>query len=647
MSKNEFYEKYRKSPTYVTAGESASAKSQTTAKLADAAFYEGMNYLSGDGMTTSCETEVVIDPHLTAAKIILERTSDDEIRANLLKNLQSALVSECRNVVASLPANNSDALVSFVAAAAEKRAKFQDEKFRVHKLLLNKKMDYHDLLTDIFTLVLKRASEPSFRSNCKEAGKESKSEITIVIEGLVSSMLDTEECKELLTKLLDLIHNEIDIILEGETFSKSEGETEWYELEELDPDRFAHAVKAISNSEKKELEGIASIACAVKSMKIAVPGKGLNLSTENGVAYRLIDIVGFTNDGFGRVNELVRNAVLTQYNYDGIIYFASKRSINKTHESLLTDILKTMRPAKLILISTFMDKDSIFDEDEEPTLSMIQELNRERSAELLTIVKKAATDDLHIILPGMEDIICISNKVNKRKHGEAALTVYGDSQYDQIRHALERAANVIRKKISVGVSPTAQYLVPENEIKVFAGQIVLQLGTAVDDEYSAIRDFSEKIHHWTLDAVLWHLVDGREHISDAKVWKNVRITTFSEMQKICRTNLGKFKFSPEVKVGRQEDSIRIKKEFMANLDTELFWLVRRLILNDAEDTKQNSVYKEKIRQLAFMSKYNKWMIVDELRLTLLKAVAQTDYLESMLEEAIQKALLITYEKILY
>lgn len=638
---------YDNVPTYVEAAESAAAKTATTSKMVKDSYSVGMDFLTGDGMTTSCETEVIIDPDEKWASLGIKLITKDEIFAKVLRNIQVALVPEVRNVVASLPANNNEILDQFVENAVEKRAEFQDEKFRVHRLLINKYDEYHKYLSKIFKVVFEKASEATFRSNCNEAGKKSKSEATALIEQLVSNMLDEKVCKEAIEGLQELINSEITEILEKSAFKEKQDEPRCFECENLKPEEFSDVVKIISNSKKKELEEVPSIACALKAVRFIVPGDGINVGSDKPSAYRLIDIVGFTNDGLANVNELINNAVLSQYNYDGIIYFASKKTINKIHESILSEIFKSMRPAKLIIVSTFMDKDALFDEDEVPTIEMVQDLNRGRIEELLDIVRKVATDDLHVILPSREDVICISNRVSERKHGAAACAIYGPEQYLLIRKALERAANIIRKKIFAGVDRTAQYMVPAKPVEEIMGQLVNQLGTTIDTEYSKLRDSSSQIHHWTLDAVLWNMLAGREHVSDAKVWKNVHITTFTEMQKICLNNLGIFKFSSDVKVGNPEDSIRIKNEFTANLQTELYWVVRDIILKESTDEKMDSCYKKTIRQLALTSKYNKWKIIDDLRLCLMKAVAQPEFLEKKLNNTISKALLKTYDKLLY
>lgn len=638
--------KHNNIPTFVVAGESAAAKSATIAKMAEDSYYKGMESLIGEGMTTSCETAVIIDPEEKYASIQIEMISEDEINANLLRNIQTALVPEVRNVVSSLPANNTEALEKFIYSAVEARAKLPDEKFRIHKLLVNKQGQYYDYLSQLFRIVFKKAAEKTFRDNCIEAGKESKSKATGMIEDLISNMLENDTSRNIIEHLIDLIKHEILLIQTTNNLFLASDDSRYYECCNLDPEQFMNTIRVISNSEKKELKEIPSIACALKSVKIIVPGFGIADDGDKLTAYQLIDIVGFTNDGLGNVDQLINKAVLSQYNYDGIIYLASIKTINKTHESFLSEIFKSMRPAKLIILSTFMDKDSIFDE-EEPNTEMILELNDNRIGELLGIVKRIATDDLHIMLPSKEDVICISNKVNVRKHGEAACAIYGAQQYTLIREALSRATKTIRRKIYSGVDRTARYMVSDKPIEEIVGQLINQLGTSIDQEYSMLRDSSSLIHHWTLDAILWKLLEGYEHVSNAKVWMNVHINTFSNMQQICLDNFGRFRFSADFKVGREEDSKKIINEFMANLCTQLYWGVRDIILIKPDSKRENSCYKDKIRELALQSKYNKWRIIDELRLNLMKAVVQREYLEQMINSSISNALIMTYDKLLY
>ncbi len=633
-------DEYVNIPTFVGAGESSAAKSHTVAMLVNENFVPGMEQLTGNGMTTSCQTEVIIDPKTTMATVEIKRASNDEIRTKLLNNLQLALISECKNVVASLPANDEVAKTKFVLSAADKRSKFTDETFRIHRLLIEKKEEYRQLLITIFEQVINRASETSFRKNCNEAAQESKSAANNLIEMMVMQILDEDDCKNQIENIVDLINKEICRILNDEGFIEEK-------LNKLDSQRFIEVIKVISNSEKKELEETASIACGITSVRLVVPGKGIDIGEDKNCAYRIIDVVGFNNDGLDHVDERLRQAVLTQYAYDGIIYFASRRAINKTHESYLSTIFKTMRPAKIVILSTFMDQDIIYESDEYPSMQEILNTNEERKNELLRIIKSVASDNMHIILPEKNDIICISNKVSKKRNGDAALKIFNEIQYDEIRRALGRIINIVRKRISIGVDRTSKYMLPVTPVEQYIGQIINQLGTTIDNEYSKMRDTSNLIHHWTLDAVLWNMLLAYQHISNARVWKNVHITTFTDMENICLVNLGKFKFSSNVKVAKQEDIERIRNEFIANLNTELYRVVRRLILVDVEDETKSSVYKEKIRELARQSKYNKWKIIDELRLCLMTAVAQKEYLERMLEEAINKALIYTYDKMLY
>jgi len=631
---------YANIPTFVEAGESSAAKTHTVAKMVYKEFVPGMEILTGKGMTTSCQNETIIDPKLETATIEIEIVSDDEIRAKLIKNIQAALVAECKNVIASLPENNKASLEGFVKLAVEKRSKLSDETFRIHRLLVNKKDNYFELLTSIFRPAIERASEPFFRKNYRDTVSESKSDAANMVEMLVSNILEEYPSKEGIDKLVILISDEISKVLLEAGFQNGTNDN-------LSPEQFANTLKYITNSDREEFADIPSVACGMQSMSIAVPGKGIRINDNEISPYRIIDVVGFNNDGLGNIDARLRQAMLTKYNYDGILYFASRRAVNKMHESYLEAVFKTMRPAKLIIISTFMDTDEIYENDEYPDENMIRSVNERRKVELLNLVKSLALEDIRVILPTKEDVLCIANKVSIKRNGEAALNVYNEMQYDELRVALGSCIQTIRKKISAGVTITDNFLLPENSVLQHVGQIVNKLGNEIDSEYTRMRDFSHKIHHWTLDAVLWNLLHGYQHRSNAKVWENVTITTFNEMENICREILGNFKFSTEVKVASKEDANRIKNEFEANLRTQLYHVVRRLILVDEDNSSEESEYKREIRMLAIRSKYNKWKIIDDLRLCLMKAVAQQDYLYRMLETAIYTSLQQTYKKLLY
>lgn len=634
-------------PTFLETGESAAAKTATTGKMVSIQYEKGMELLTGDGMTTSCETEIIIDPNLQKAHIIVERITNDEICVKILKNLHRILFFRVKSLVASLPDGDDKAFEQFVADTVKKGSKMQDEKFKVHKLLINKCDDYHSCLYVIFKTVFMEAVGKTFKDHYNDVKKKSEKEANKLIDQLILDKLDCGDCKNSINDLVNLIESEIAEIFNEGIFERDEDDSACFVCNNLDSERFANTIKVISNSERKELEKVPSIACVLKSVHLIMPGYGIKVDSNTNSAYRLIDIIGFTNDGLDNVDTLVENAMLSQYNYDGILYFASKKTIRKTHESFLEKIFKSMRPAKLIIVSTLMDKDDIFDEDEVPTMDMIQELNKKRIHELLDIVERVATSDMHIILPSEEDIICVSNKVNERKHGEAACRVYSTEQYDFIRKAIERAVNITRKKICVNVSRTSQYLISTRQPGKIVGQLIKQIGESIDEEYSELCDDSDWIHHWTLNAILWNLSYGCEHKSKAAVWRNVRIATFSRMQKICLDNLGDFTFISDVKIEKQEDVCRIKNEFRANLYTALYGGVRCIILKDSNNSNQPSSCKQTIQELALKSKSNKWKILDDLRLCLLKEIAQTDYWERILDESIRKALLVTYDKMLY
>jgi len=632
--------RYDNIPTFVGGGESSGGKTHTAAKLVESEFQSGMEVMTGDGMTTPWQMETIIDPEISKACIELETLNEDEIREKFIKNLQPSLVSECKNVIASMPENSPVEQEKFINIAVEKRSELSDKTFKVHKLLLQEKEAYYQLLTGIFTKAIERAAEPSFRRNYRECANESKTDATAMVEMLINNVLDEELCEHNIDSIVHLIESETKRILETNGFQAGV-------LEDINAETFNSVMKVLTNSSRKEFEDIPSTACGIRSLCVIVPGKGITVEEYQSLAYKIIDVVGFNNDGLKNIDERLRQAMLTKYNYDGILYFASKKVINKMHESYLDLIFKTMRPAKLILVSTFMDTDSIFDEDDYPDESDIIKLNEERKVELRKLVDCIASKDSHVILPTLNDIICISNKVSKKRNGEAALKIYNENQYDDLRVAMGRAIRSVRKKICIGVTCNSNYLKPERPIEQHIGETINLLGNIVDSELSKIRDLSDKIHHWTLDAILWNFINGRQHVSDAKVWMNVTITTFSSMEELFRDELGKFTFSADTKISSKEDAERIKNEFEANLCTQLYYVARKLVLVDSEDGTKESEYKKEIRRLARESKYNKWKIVDDFRLCMMNAVVQRDYIFRMIQDAVNVALVQTYQKMLY
>lgn len=625
-------------PTFVVIGDSSSGKTHTTGKLANPEYSEGLKLLTGSSATTPHQTSIVIDPTAENGYIKLKLHSSEIIHTKLIENLRQAMISECKNIIASLPENDENALDEFVKKAVEKRSVFNDATFKVHRLLVEKEEKYHELLSLLFSKIIKKASEPYFRRNYRETSKKSKSEATSIVENLVNNVIENEIIKDI-DGLVELIFNEIELLLNGMGFDEDS-------ISDLSPERFIDVIKIISNTDNKDLVDKPSVACGIKEMEITIPGIGLKTNESNNSKYRVIDVVGINNDGLGNVNNRLKEAILTEYNYDGILYFASKKTINKMHESYLESIFKTMRPAKLIVISTFMDRDDVFDADDYPSEKIIRDANEFRKTELLEMIDRLSTSEANVILPNRNDVICISNKVTRR-HGDEALAVYNDYQYNGIREALSRSIQLIRKKISLGLPKGVDYLKPQNDIVERTGEIINHLGNLIDDEYSRMRDYSDKIHHWTLDAVLWNMIYGYQHRSDAKVWENVTIVTFNELSKSCREALGEFKFISEAKVSSKEDANRIKKEFEANLRMELFQVSKSLILIDSKDLNKNSEYKERIKQLAIKSKYDKWKIIDDLRLILLDAVAQKEYLQELIESAVSNSLLETSKKVLY
>ncbi len=628
-------------PTFIAAGESGSAKSSTLSKLPSIPFQKGMGTLAGPGMTTPCPSITIFTPYEEFAQIELLVKTYDEIVTDLIRNLRPLLTKECKNALASLPTDNPQAKQLFIQKAVETRYKLDDETFKIHKLFNSQQLssEYSDFLNNLINCLLNTITEAS-RANYSETAKESKQDAFYIVDMLVSQTLET--CAELVNELAKSIQCQIDTCLNNVGFNN-------YKANNLSAQDFDTCCRAITNSSSKEFDTIQSAACGLKQMTITVPGKGLPLKNTPNSPYCIIDVVGFNNDGLSNINKRIKQVTLTPYSYDGIIYFASTRAVNKTHESYINSILNTIRPAKLIIASTFMDLDDIFQSDDDyPTEADILAAHVRRKKDLLNMVQSIITNDIHVLPPTLDDIICISNKTSKKKHGLDACAIYNDSQYDTLRMALAHAFDTIRSKIHInGVTNTTPCLATATPIALLVGQIINQLGTAIDTEYTVLRNSSSRIHHWTLDAILWNLLYGYQHHSNALVWENVQICTFTNMTQICLDNLSNLRFTPNLKLTSQKDFDMIKKEFISNLESELYYAVRNFVLQDANNPTIDSRCKMSIASLSKQPKYNKWKIVDDLRLNLMNAVTQSSYLESLLNNAFINAWHRTYNRIFF
>lgn len=154
------------------------------------------------------------------------------------------------------------------------------------------------------------------------------------------------------------------------------------------------------------------------------------------------------------------------------------------------------------------------------------------------------------------------------------------------------------------------------------------------------------IHHWTLDASLWHMLYGSEHISNAYKWNNIHIQVYTNIRKILFESYGSIKFDGSLNVANEKDAERIRREFNANLLTELSSASINLLLNDSKNSAEKSECYRKIRALACRPKYNKWLIFEDLRKALLNAVTQNEYIGRLLNDSFENACRTTYNRIL-
>lgn len=632
--------------TVLLGGPSGVGKTYIFTILVDEDYSDGVGQFTGPGSTSNYQSEAEIDPSRDTAQIQLELHEFNDVKEFVLKELVPALVSESKNVIASLPVDDEIAFTNNLKKAIIKRSVFS-KAFKVHRLLVTKASLFHEILEGIFRLVLEKANEDVFKKSYKDTAKESKDEATRLVEELVISSLEEKELMIQVDELAKLIIQESKSLLISRGFTENEnGELV---VEGLSGDAFSRLTVNLTNSDDKKYIGIPSAACIIKFMTFSVPGKGIKNPDGEIVGYKLIDIVGFDNDGYTNIEKRIKEATLTKYSYDAIMYFASYKKNIVDHEDFLTDIFNSMRPAKLIILSTFMDKHSVFeigDDDEYPDMSQLLELNNARRKEIMNVVQKTVQADVNVIPPTFEDIICTAKGISYRRHGQAAKELYSDSQHELIISALERAYVEVRRRISIGVPRNSEYLIPNNSVLQYTAQVIHDIYEEIDREYIEMRGNALSIHHWTLDAILWHLAYKRQHSSHAIVWKNVTVQTFTNMEEVIWNTFNELKFSPEVKISNKEDVERVRNDVLSNFRTGLYYLVRELVLSNQGDG-SDSKYKDEILNLYRKPKYNKWKIIDDLRLNLKNAVSQKDYLEKLIENALRDAMNQTYDRLLY
>ncbi|AKA72364.1 hypothetical protein [Clostridium scatologenes] len=668
-------------PVVTFAGESKAAKSTIMAKLPEVSYQNGMMILTGKGSTTSYPTYTVIDPNASDANICICIKNEDQIRDFLLMNFKDSMVKGLKSILSSMPKDDV-AIEQFMDKAVEDRIADEDAKFRISKLLRGESaVKYRELMKKLLNSLVEHA-DSTFRATYFETKKESEKDANMMLSILVDQVLtlvdDVEKqgplnleitndmSEKVIPQMISLIIKEGNDCLKDSFFSSSEDEESSDKLSEnmLKPTvlwykkgmksvEFEEIIKKVTNSKEYEEQ---SVACLIETIIIKVPGKGvfvdnMDLGTSfanSGKPYIIGDLIGLSNDGLENVSTLARKAMLDTIKYDVVVYVGKITTIPAVHTSYLKAILQTIRPAKLILALTFCDKDDIFDSDDEVGEGDIYKMTRRHQNEFLDIIKGIGVTDAPVIMPVQKDIICLANIVPKRLGGAAERVFKSDTPYDMLRMSITDGYSEVRQHIHIsGVTEQSVFMKPSIEVNSAIGDTISKLTQAINEELNDLKARSNRIHHWTLDATLWKLLNGDEHISNAHKWDNIRISVYTNIRKVLLESYGTIKFDGSLKVTNERDADRIRKEFNANLLTELTKASLYLVLSDSKNFIEKSECYQEIRVLARQPKYNKWLIFEELRKVLLNAVTQNIYLEKLLNDSFENACHATYKRILF
>lgn len=669
-------------PVVTFAGESKAAKSTLVAKLGDSSYEPGMMILTGKGSTTSCPTYTVIDPNANDANICICIKNEEQVRDSLLMNFKDSLVKGLKSILSSMP-KDSVAITQFLDKAVEDRLADEDAKFRVSKLLRGESaIKYRELMKKLLNCLIDHADN-TFRDTYFETKKESEKDASMMlsilvdqvltladnavgVERLLSSEMSDDHQEKIIPQMINLIIEEGNSCLKDSFFPSVASEDSsndlvrsainstpiWYQTG-LKGTEFETVMKKITNSKEYQEQ---SVACLIEIITIKVPGKGLYINNlngtasfaNNGTAYIVGDLIGLSNDGLENVNMLARKAMLDTVKYDVVIYVGKITTIPAVHTSYLKVILQTIRPAKLILALTFCDKDDIFDSDDEIEEEIIKQMIHRRQTEFLGLIKGIGVTDAPIIMPTQSDVICLANIVPKRL-GEAAEKVFkSDIPYNMLRNSIASGYNQVRQRIHIsGITEQSVFMKPSISTENVIGDTISKLTQEINAELNDLKARSNNIHHWTLDAALLKLLNGNEHISNAHKWDNIHISVYTNIRQVLLESYGTIKFEGALKIGNERDADRVRKEFYANLLTELSKASVLLVLNNSKNTIEKSECYQKIRVLARQPKYNKWLIFEELRKVLLNAVTQNEYLERLLKECFENACHATYRRILF
>jgi len=666
-------------PVVAFAGESKAAKSTVVAKLVALSFQSGMMILTGKGSTTSCQTYTIIDPNANKANISICIKSEEQVRDALLMNFKDSMVKGLKSILSSLP-KDSGAINQFLDKAVEDRIADEDAKFRISKLLRGERaVRYRELMRMLLDYLIEQA-DSTFKDTYFETKKESEKEANMMLSILVDQVLsladnieetqlgltlETRSRSTIIPQMINLILDEGKSCLENSVYSPADNKEShdnlsenmsnttgiWYK-KEMNGSEFESSVKTITNSKEHQEQ---SVACLVETITIRVPGKGLNIDEagtadfkDTGKAYIVGDFIGLSNDGLEYVDMFARRAMLDTVKYDVVVYVGKITTIAAVHISYLKAILQTIRPAKLILALTFCDKDDIFDSDDEVDQEAIYEMIRRHQNEFLDLIKSIGMTDAPVIMPTQKDVICLANIVPKRL-GEAAERIFkSEEPYDMLRMTISNGYSQVRQRIHIdGINEQSVFMKSSIEIDSEVGDTIAKITEIINRELNDLKARSNNIHHWTVDAALIKLLNGNEHISNAHKWDNIHICVYTNIRQVLLESYGTIKFDGALKIANEKDADRIRKEFYANLLTELSKSSVYLVLNDCKNFTEKSEHYEKIRVLARKPKYNKWLIFEELRKVLLNAVIQKEYVEKLFNDSFENACHATYKRILF
>lgn len=643
-------------PAIAVIGGSGEGKSTAIAGLCNPGFQESMLLFAGEGNTTSCISRIVINPVLNQADIVVkEFKSKVEIRVELERHFKTSLVSELKNCLSSKPKKESEHKRFYTDAVGKKLSPI-DATFRIDKLLQGFEdawVRYQEIMVSSIEFIDKQA-DLSFRNNYFDCLKEEKNEANRMIDTLVDQKMfphkesvdgvdEKNTISPLLDELCDLVYDKALECLQNAGFQVDEDSFAAYALNKTS-EGFKLSTQAVTNSKRVTAP---SAACIIKEMVLRVPGPGLLIN--NGLletAYCVYDVVGFDNDGIDKIPERVKEALLTPVLYDAILFVRSTASTAARNRDYLTAIKQSVRPSKLLVAVTHFDRNAIFEQDEDPTPEKIQKQISQIKNDTMDLIESVIDMECPVKLPDKPDIICFANTARKSRLGEDAVAFFRENDpYKMLRMSISKAFVQVRPKIkdhNIHQSQKGKFILTKEPLNEIIGQIINDLTGSINEEYSGLRDRSNKLHHWTVDAVLWNLYQGRPHVSYAQVWENVSIQTFSNFIRICMDNLTPSKIEKGVQVGMYSD--RVKMEFESNLKLELNQVARKIFLESGDFPPANSC-KETILQLARASKYNKWKIFDDLRKCLLNAVSQQHYLKDLLDSAVENANSSTYSRL--